>query len=898
MDLEVFAEEQEVVALPALLAAIQKNGSEMGREIVSAYVRMRRVRALPEKNKQHLVAQLIVEEYNIVYVGRSDLLLGKQRDVDTIYHIMGQRELVRLARDYYETMWGAWTDKTIKSLVDTIRSSVRKEIDELDNRYMQVSQHYMWDSELGSLVRSDDGDEQPLVYRRLFDTQDESKNVVKVKPFNAEQEKRLMKRYNELLEQIENGEYKCEIDCINIWANGSDEVAMDIIRSVAYCFVKEKPVGAYTLIGPRRNGKSPLSNDATVLGRRNGQVQWLRHGDLVVGDEVMSWEGQFAPVIKTVPYKAQKIYKLTLQDGRTIEAASDHIWSVVAEDHLNGIGRYDSSRFVEMTTEDLLFSTKRWYLPPSRPTELPEQRFSIDPYILGVIIGDGNIYPTDKKQAGYLQICGEDYELVSLFDNCKIDTRKSHDDKIVYTARTSVYAERLIELGLAGKHSYEKFIPENYMLGSIFQRKELLAGLLDTDGTISKINNQIEFSTTSRKLAEQVRSLVYSLGGSATINKRMGSYTKNGQKVTTRENYRVFIRTLENPFRLERKAAVWTLPKRLGYSSIKSIEYVKTEDCQCIAIDTPSHLYLATENYIPTHNTFIGMLNSFVGARNTSPVKLSQLGDPHYVNMLSGTFLNAPDEEDEGVIKFQGDFKIMADHGVLYLAKMFSQEPLAVSCDFMCFFPMNHIPEWTGTGAAACATRTWAIPFYADLSQYDATTENFARKTFTTEFMLELAANVFALASYYTAHPLEQSSVMLRMREGIEEDVDSVIIYKRLFEKCFDGFQTWDLVYADYANWCKQHDYRISKLKDFKFHWVDYRSNGKKSVYVPNEVKVFYRIGAKTGKYLTSYSISESGLGPELYHKEKLGSWVGDFERAQDKINAQKRQRELIALNE
>lgn len=800
---------------------------------------------LSDREKQHMTAQAASLAYEMVFIRRGRIILGRKAP-ELTYHIIGEREMSNISRDFYEGMWGAWTDAVLRSTADSIKSSIRKEMDEVDNRYVQITDRYTWDSATGQFVEPGKMEEKPFIFRKLFDTGYTSKNVVKVPPLTKEDELELMSQYEAYLTLLNDenghglvGDYTPDLAPIITWADEVDEVALDIMRAMAYCFIKNKPVGAYCLIGSRRNGKSPISNDTPVLARRNGAVQWLKHGDLMVGDEVMSWEGKFADVIKTVPYKSQKMYRFTLQDGRTVKAAEDHIWSVVKEHNLRGIGRYDMDKFEEKTTAELLDSRYKWYLPPTQPVELPAQDLPIDPYVLGVIIGDANIYSADSKQTGYIQISGEDKEIVGLFNNCRVSEDRSIR-KTIYVARTNQYAEQCISLGLAGKKSYEKEIPEQYMFGSVEQRKALLAGLLDTDGTISHAQsnshiNQVEFSTSSEKLAKQVRSLVFSLGGSATIHKRMGRYVKDGKHIETRCNYRLFIRVIENPFRLERKAVCWHLPKRLGYTAIKSIEFIGNEDCQCIAIDTPSHLYLVTDSHIPTHNTFIGLLNTLVGNKNTSNVRLSELGDPHFAHQLAGTFVNATDEEDESPTKFQASFKTMADHGVLSLSTMYSQEPLQVSCDFMSFFPMNHIPEWTGSGAAACVARTWAIPFFADLSKFDTDTKNFAEETFTKEFMIQLAAEVFALATYYTTHEPVKSKTMEMMQTSIEEEVDSVIVFKTKFEKYFDGFQSWNGIFDDYVIWCKQNDYKICPLKTFKFHWAQYRTGGRVKVYIGNK---------------------------------------------------------------
>lgn len=223
-------------------------------------------------------------------------------------------------------------------------------------------------------------------------------------------------------------------------------------------------------------------------------------------------------------------------------------------------------------------------------------------------------------------------------------------------------------------------------------------------------------------------------------------------------------------------------------------------------------------------SSFVGLLHTIFGRENTSDVRLSQLGDPHYVNKLKYTMMNAPDEEDEKAIDAQASFKTIADHGLLTLSVMRSNEPVQVPCNFMCFYPMNHIPDWKGTGAAACMKRSLIIPFYADLSRFDKKNYDFAKETFTADFMCEFMGSVFAYANYYSRHELEFSGTMTSEQETLEEEVDSAVTYRKEFEKYFDGFDTLKTLYQDYINWCKAQDLTISQRSEFKFVFREYFS--------------------------------------------------------------------------
>ena len=233
-------------------------------------------------------------------------------------------------------------------------------------------------------------------------------------------------------------------------------------------------------------------------------------------------------------------------------------------------------------------------------------------------------------------------------------------------------------------------------------------------------------------------------------------------------------------------------------------------------------------------SSFVGLLHTIFGFNNTSMLRLSQLGDPHYTKNLTRTLLNAPDEEDEKAIDAQASFKTISDHGVLNLGLMYKDDPEPVHCDFMSFYPMNHIPEWTGSGASACMKRTLVIPFYADLSQYDKSNYNFAEETFTSTFMAGFMGYIFGYANYYSTHELEFSPTMKAAQESIEEELDSAVLYREAFEKFFDGFSTMKFLFDDYCNWCKAKDMVIRPRKEFKFVFREYTASGRK-YYSPDE---------------------------------------------------------------
>jgi len=138
------------------------------------------------------------------------------------------------------------------------------------------------------------------------------------------------------------------------------------------------------------------------------------------------------------------------------------------------------------------------------------------------------------------------------------------------------------------------------MRASRKQRLELLQGLIDTDGSHNRKRNQCVFTSTDKALAYQVEELAASLGWKSYTC----SHTARGFGVTTTGYQVMFTPVGDNPFKLRRKAAL-VKPKKVAgatYRIVQEVEPVLSVPTKFIDVDSPDHLYLVTEQFIPTHN--------------------------------------------------------------------------------------------------------------------------------------------------------------------------------------------------------------------------------------------------------------------------------------------------------
>jgi replicative DNA helicase len=158
-------------------------------------------------------------------------------------------------------------------------------------------------------------------------------------------------------------------------------------------------------------------------------------------------------------------------------------------------------------------------------------------------------------------------------------------------------------LGVLGN----KHIPAVYLRGSEAQRRALLAGILDTDGTVVSTGS-VQLAVTNRRLAEDVRELVLSLGYRCTMNtKRV-----KGRSEASSTCYMVNFTTPDEVFRLERKQLL--VKERLRHDRqrtrwryIVDVRPVPSRPVRCVQVDSADQLYLAGRSMIPTHNSTLAL---------------------------------------------------------------------------------------------------------------------------------------------------------------------------------------------------------------------------------------------------------------------------------------------------
>lgn len=264
-------------------------------------------------------------------------------------------------------------------------------------------------------------------------------------------------------------------------------------------------------------------------------------------------------------------------------------------------------------------------------------------------------------------------------------------------------------------------------------------------------------------------------------------------------------------------------------------------------------------------------MKTLVGTANCSSIQLAELGNHHQNAALQWTLWNAPDEEDEKPTQYATIFKTIADHGEIKVDKLYSQTPISINCDFMCAFPMNHHPVWTGSGAAACVARSLIIEFTHRFEE-DNNPKTFAERTFTVDLFASILGPILALATYHLDRPMTFSETMLRQQRSLEGEMDSHTTYLDHFIAFFDGFQSLKLVYEDYKIWCQAHDVPVSTFPAFKLAFGAFTAGGQRSIKID-------------GKKVKGYRVRQQGkkpLFPDQVYTIVGGRHVGPLSQYQD----------------
>ena len=346
---------------------------------------------------------------------------------------------------------------------------------------------------------------------------------------------------------------------------------------------------------------------------------WKEVGDIRPGDYLYDRCGKPTKVLNIFPQGKLEVFLITFGDGRTAKCSKDHIWSYYKIP--NG------KRLYSKTLEEILLENSGklnkyknkagkycYQIPLIEKVKYPKREYPIPPYILGLFLGDGSFREETIMFSSKDDFLPKKIATIMDWDYYRHKTNKycwyfkhkkaqKNGNYEFYRVKTSEFLKAYPEL--INKKSEEKFIPEDYLIGSVEQRIELLRGLLDTDGCIGERGN-IRYTTVSEKLCKSILSLVYSLGfkGGYYIEDK-GENRNKAYHISIQCSNQEKSKLFSVPEKYQRAIKV-SNKKNSHYSNTNPIVDIKSlnyeEEMTCFYVDNEEHLF-AINDWCITHNT-------------------------------------------------------------------------------------------------------------------------------------------------------------------------------------------------------------------------------------------------------------------------------------------------------
>ena len=346
---------------------------------------------------------------------------------------------------------------------------------------------------------------------------------------------------------------------------------------------------------------------------------YRKMGDIKIGDEVIGSDGNGTKVTGVFPLGKIKCYEVIFSDGSRTQVSKDHLWRVQKiknRDNKNGLWHTIETQHL---VEHGLYTNRGDYyysIPMVSPINFEEKEIPIHPYVLGCLIGDGSL------SSAHIRISNPEPDIIErvkklIPTSTKLVCRDLINlewaiTRVAPSGENEVHTA-IKKMGLNVK-SNEKFIPKEYLFNSVENRLELLRGLLDTDGYINdtpskkksgKKGCNVSYTTVSEQLANDIKFLVQSFGGTVSIRTKTPHYTHNGEYRTGQLAYIISICLPQSIVPVSSVKQLSKFKPKTKYAPVRfiaEINEIGDHEAQCISVAAEDHLYVC-EECIVTHNT-------------------------------------------------------------------------------------------------------------------------------------------------------------------------------------------------------------------------------------------------------------------------------------------------------
>jgi replicative DNA helicase len=327
------------------------------------------------------------------------------------------------------------------------------------------------------------------------------------------------------------------------------------------------------------------------------KVEDVREGDLLMGDdstprrvlsiargrEQMYWIRQN----KGIDYRVNESHILSLKRSRTEDGhTKGEVLNISVRNYLAKSDKFKSN-----------------YKGYKVAVEFPEQPVTLDPYFVGLWLGDGHSYSSritnvDQEVVEYMEGYADKlglqirtYEQAGKVPNIAITTGQRGGSSNGFNIQNELRGLQVLE---------NKHIPRTYLINSTENRLKLLAGLIDSDGHYSREFNCYEITQKNKALAEQLKYLCDTLGFRCSLIEKQAGIAARGY-VSTMYRLRLFGNLNSIPVRVERKKARPLQARADWRVTGITVEKDSIDDYYGFTIDG-NHLFLL-EDMTVTHNT-------------------------------------------------------------------------------------------------------------------------------------------------------------------------------------------------------------------------------------------------------------------------------------------------------
>jgi hypothetical protein len=384
---------------------------------------------------------------------------------------------------------------------------------------------------------------------------------------------------------------------------------------------RTRPENDNLMINEGAEGSGKCQTKGSKILMADGEwknIEEVKEGDLVLSPQ-QDGSTVFAKVSNLNDWECNEVYdvvELNKKKEKLYSCSSNHLIPLNVVQRLKRNGQRNKSerkwRMENLESREIAMKPKGFKINSTTISSHKIKKFmgrencEIEPYTLGVYLGDGSF--SNQKGKRSLRISNSNLNIIeevsSYYPVMNISRKQGKTIKEILSYGFSLNGELAILLqkyGLEGKGSGEKFIPKEALLSDEDYRIRLLAGLIDTDGYYH--NGGYEYTSKSKTFIENIKDLVYSLGGRCGKIREMKKKIKSISFEGKYYSLSIYLGSLKLPlkkeYKIKKDKSFYLSSNRISIDCIKRKE---PERVYGFSIDSPSKLYI-TDNWMVTHNS-------------------------------------------------------------------------------------------------------------------------------------------------------------------------------------------------------------------------------------------------------------------------------------------------------